>query len=104
MVETELAFWKRAAPTLKQGWWNGEGLEWEQVEPLRIRYGVVLEVFYSLKKIRPPECRSAVTEFRDYWCSLPQLEDRSGLSQMSQACDAVLNALPRDDIESGPRD
>ncbi len=33
-----------------------------------------LQVFYSLKKFGSPGCGNAVTEFRDYWRSLPQLE------------------------------
>lgn len=93
IVEKELLFWKKTAPGLKVGWWNGKGLEWSQVGPLRDRYCVVLEVFYALRKIKSPVCRVPVREFRDYWRSLPQLESKSGLGQMSQACDAVLKEL-----------
>jgi hypothetical protein len=96
MVEHELRFWKKTAPGLKRGWWNAEGIKWEQVGPLRDRYSIVLEVFYALRKIRSPVCRDAVTRFRDYWRSLPQLDDRRGLDQMSNACDAVLRALPEE--------
>ncbi len=66
---------------------------------MRDRYSIVLEVFYTLREIKSPACGSAVREFRDYWRSLPQLEDKSGLDQMSQACDAVLEALPSDSSE-----
>ena len=100
IVEEELAFWKKTAPELKQGWWNGKGLEWNQVDPLRDRYSVVLEVFYTLRKIRSPASRTSVQNFRDFWRSLPQLEDKSGLNQMSEACDKVLKALPRGGEES----
>ena len=94
IVEKELSFWKKTAPDLEVGWWNGKGLEWKQVELLRDRYSVVLETLYTLRKLKSPKCESAVTVFRDYWRSLPQLEDNNGLDQMSQACDAVLNELP----------
>jgi hypothetical protein len=93
IVAKELSFWKKTAPELKVGWWNGKGLEWKLVGPLRDRYSVVLEVFYTMRKLKSPACRAAVREFRDYWRSLPQLEDKSGLDQMSQACDAVLKEL-----------
>ena len=103
IVEKELSFWKKTAPELKVGWWNGKGLEWKQVGLLRDRYSVVLEVFYTLRKIKSPACKAAVRDFRDYWRSLPQLEDKSGLDQMSQACDAVLKELPRENIEEERR-
>jgi hypothetical protein len=94
MVEDELRFWKEEAPGLRYGWWNGNGIKWARVWPLRERYSIGLQVVYGLKEIRSPVCRDAVTLFRDYWRSLPQLQDGVGL-QMSRACDAVLRALPR---------
>ena len=93
LVGKELTFWREVAPGLKRGWWNGTGTEFEI---LRDRYSVVKEAFYALRKLKPPECKASVTEFRDFWRSLPQLEDKSGLDQMSQACDAVLKALPEE--------
>jgi len=39
-------------------------------------------------------CKEVVTEFRDFWRSLPQLDDKSGLNQMSEECDKILLALP----------
>jgi hypothetical protein len=93
MLKSELDFWRNTAPGLKQGWWNGHGLEQKQVGPLQDRYSRTLEILYSLRKLKPPACKNQVAEFRDYWRSLPQLEDTSGLNQMSQACDAVLKAL-----------
>jgi hypothetical protein len=92
MVEAELAFWKTTAPTLQLQWWNN--MDDKRLGALRERYGFVLTILHSLKELRSPDCRPAVTAFRDYWRSLPQLEDQSGLDQMSQACDAVLTALP----------
>lgn len=94
MVEAELKFWKATAPDLKQGWWNN--MEDPRVGGLRERYGFVLEAFYTLKRLKSPTCEPAVTAFRDYWRSLPQLEDPSGLDQMSEACDAVLEVLAED--------
>ena len=93
IVKDETAFWKATAPKLKVGWWNGSD-DGDTTEKLRDRYGKVLETLYSLRKLKYAPCKSAVTEFRDFWRSLPQLEDRSGLNQMSEACDDVLRELP----------
>ncbi len=100
MLEKELSFWRKTAPELKRGWWNGKGLEWKDVEPLQDRYLVAREIIYALRRIKSPACRSVVREFREYWRSLPQLEDKSGLDQMSKACDAVLEALPSIEADS----
>ena len=100
IVEKELSFWRKTAPELEVGWWNGKGLEWEQVWPLQDRYSVVLEVFYTLRKIKSPACETAVRHFCDYWRSLSQLED---LDEMSRACDAVLKELPSENSEEERR-
>jgi hypothetical protein len=91
MVEAEFAFWKTTASTLEQRWWNN--MDDKRLGALRERYGFVLTILRSLKELRSPDCRPAVTAFRNYWRSLPQLEDPSGLDRMSQACDAVHTAL-----------
>ncbi len=101
IVKQELAFWKKRAPELKVGWWNGKGLEWKQVEHLRNRYSVALQIFHTLRKIKSPVCKAAVKDFRDYWSSLPQLGDKDGLDQMTQACNAVLKELPRESSKKG---
>jgi len=93
LVGQELAFWKKTGPNLQVGWWNGAGLKGDEVERLRDRYGVVLEALYGLQETRVADSRQVVTAFRDFWRSLPQLEDRSGLNQMSEACDRVLEKL-----------
>ena len=45
-----------------------------------------------MKEIRYHDAESIVAELRDFWRSLPQLED-SGLDQMSKECDSLLDAL-----------
>jgi hypothetical protein len=46
-----------------------------------------------LRHARFADGKATVTAFRDYWRSLPQLEDRSGLNQMSEECDQLLAEL-----------
>jgi len=93
IVKEELLFWKEQAPLLEVGWWNGKGLERKDVNTLQNRYSKILYVLYGLQKMNYEGSRKPVRAFRDYWRSLPQLEDKSGLDQMSQACDAVLKTL-----------
>ena len=89
IVKDELEFWKVTGPRLSNEWWNMG----EEREMLRNRYSKVLEALYSLKKLRAVGCKDVVTEFRDFWRSLPQLEDKRGLTQMSEACDKILSEL-----------
>lgn len=97
LVAAELAFWRRVAPGLQDGWWNGAGFDsLDEVEPLRNRYSKAYRALVALKELRYALCESVVIEFRDFWRSLPQLEDKSGLDQMSKACDEVLHALGSD--------
>jgi hypothetical protein len=97
LLEGELAYWKMTAPGLPAGWWNGAGgaVAEETAERLRERYSVTLETIRGLRQARFPEGKTTVTAFRDYWRSLPQLEDKSGLTQMSEECDHVLAELKK---------
>jgi hypothetical protein len=92
IVTEELGFWKETGPRLKHGWWND--INKPETEVLRNRYARVLEALYSLRKLRVASCKEVVTEFRDFWRSLPQLDDKSGLDQMSEECDKILRELP----------
>jgi hypothetical protein len=93
LVEEELKFWKARAPFLKVGWWKGTGLERKDVSTFRNRYSKILHVLYGLRKMQYEDSIESVRAFRDYWRSLPQLEDKTGLDQMSQTCDAILKTL-----------
>ena len=92
VVREELTFWKETGPRLRHGWWND--INELETEVLRNRYSKVLEALYSLRKLKVASCKEVVIEFRDFWRSLPQLEDKSGLNQMSEECDKILLALP----------
>jgi Surface antigen variable number repeat len=95
LVTKDLEFWKKTAPLLKTGWWNGNGLgSLEDAEPLRHTYGRDYEAIGRLKKRPYPEARVLLTEFRDFWRSLQQLEE-VGLDQMTKTCDEALAELDR---------
>jgi len=86
-----MLFWKRIAPGLKKGWWND--VYESETDRLRNRYSKALEALGALKKLKYLGSKKVVSEFRDLWRSFPQLEDKSGLDQMSKTCDELLADL-----------
>ena len=94
IVKEELEFWKATGPGLKEGWWNE--IDQPETDALRNRYGRVYAALYSLRKLGFSGCKESIIEFRDFWRSLPQLEDKSGLNQISEECDKILNSLNRE--------
>ena len=94
IVRDELEFWKATGPRLKQGWWDE--IDQPETEGLRNRYGRVYTALYSLRKLGFSGCKDIVIEFRDFWRSLPQLDDKSGLNQIGDECDKILNTLKRE--------
>jgi outer membrane translocation and assembly module TamA len=95
VVERGLEFWRLTGPGLKKGWWNGQGFDsWEDAVPLRDRYSEVYRALLALRERPYRESEKVVTQFRDFWRSLPQLEE-IGSDQMTQACDDLLRELDR---------
>jgi hypothetical protein len=95
LLRRESAFWKRAGPPLKVGWWNGAGAGRER---LREHYGLSLEAIRGLGEVRYGRGREAVAELRDLWRSLPQLVGE--VSQLAEECDGVLARLKQGPSES----
>lgn len=97
LLERELAFWKKTGPKLPAGWWNNRGglVGWEEAARLSDRYCLAREALRGLREVRFAASRKVVAEFRDFWRSLPQLEDKSGLNEMSKECDRLLDALKK---------
>lgn len=78
------------APHLRVGWWNDlDDADANQVR--RDHYGKALAAIRGLKAIDGKGSQATIRPFRDFWRSLPQLEDSSGLDQMSRTCDALLS-------------
>lgn len=90
IVRDELGFWKTVTPTLDVGWWNGDRPD---LERLRNRYSKLVGALWELRPLKATSARAPVTALRDYWRAHKALEDRSGLSQMSEAADDVLREL-----------
>ena len=95
VVEKGLEFWRLTGPGLRRGWWNGTGFNsWEDSVPLRDRYMEVYGALLALRKRPYRESEKVVIQFRDFWHSLPQLQE-IGSDQMTQACDDLLRELER---------
>jgi hypothetical protein len=92
ILNHELEFWKSKAPSLQKNWWNGQGLQWSEVESLRDRYCRAYSVLRGLRQMHYQQSRNSVQAFRNYWTSLPNL-DEIGNSQLTHACDDVLESL-----------
>ena len=89
-LESELAFWKAMGPSLARGWWNEDA---RPNAPLRERYFETLEILHGLAGSRPLSAVNTAIELRDFWRSLPQLNDPSGLDQMAGECDRLIHLI-----------
>jgi hypothetical protein len=92
IIDGETAFWKETAPELPIGWWN-KGLDAKRQQYLHSRYGRIVEALFALDRHPDPRAADAVSRLRALWRSLPQLEDRSGLNQISETCASILKKL-----------
>lgn len=90
--QNEILFWRQAGPKLRAGWWNSETTP---DSPLRNHYVRTLEIARALRRIRYSSAIPSLIELRDFWRSLPQLNDPSGLNQMADECDAYARELGR---------
>jgi surface antigen-like variable number repeat protein len=86
-LEKELEFWKKTGPTLRAGWWNGNGFDsLDAVESIRDRHVALLHAINALGKIRYVKAEKTVNELSDLWRSLPPLYG----DEITEACDVVL--------------
>ena len=99
IIEQEIVFWKETALALQLGWWNGKGLNSTRQQELQSCYGRVVEAVFALDRHPDPRAAQAVTRLRDFWRSLPQLDDPSGLNQISETCTSILKKLS---VKPGP--
>ncbi len=95
IIRKSLEFWRATGPGLEKGWWNGKGFDsLERAVPLRDRYSEVYRALIALRKRPYRESEMVVRQFRDFWRSLPQLEE-IGSDQITEACDGILRELDR---------
>jgi len=88
-LREQLTFWRATASSLSQGWWNDTPAN----DAIRNRYSDTLELLRVLQRMHYSEALYAATQLRDFWRSLPQLNDPSGLDQMIEECDKLIAHL-----------
>lgn len=89
-LQRELAFWRTTAPSLPEGWWNTDA---RIHAPLRERYGETYQLLVGIEQIHYSPALNTVTQLRDFWRSLPQLDDPTGLNQIAEECDKLIRSL-----------
>jgi hypothetical protein len=90
-LQEELRYWRTIGPQLPVGWWN---VDITEDAPLRLRYMKTLEIIQGLRETHHPSAKASVITLRDFWRSLPQLNDPSGLDQMAEECEQYLRSQP----------
>ncbi|MHC4955481.1 MAG: hypothetical protein ACYTGZ_16640 [Planctomycetota bacterium] len=91
LLKRDLHFWTETGPALSKGWWNGKDIEAKWRAILQQRYSCTLETLRGLKALKHRAAAPTAKRFADFWRSLPQLHDKSGLDQMTKAAEAVAN-------------
>jgi len=94
-LEADLRYWQAIGPTLPVGWWNliDEHGIWADIHGYRDRYSQTIALVRALDKLRYLPAVSTAMQLRDFWKSWPQLNDPSGLNQMSDAADQLVQHL-----------
>jgi hypothetical protein len=90
-LQEQLRFWQATAPTLPVGWWNQDATPHA---PLRESYMKTWELVVALEHLHYRPASDTAKQLGDFWRSLPQLNDASGLDQMVKECDKFAAELP----------
>jgi len=99
-LREDTKFWQKTAPSLPVGWWNSSDLDRVKIGRLQTRYSRLVALLRTLAAHPDASAESDVKKLRDFWRSLPQLEDKSGLNQISENCDRVLLAIDQTNSDS----
>jgi hypothetical protein len=88
-LRSALNFWRVAGPALVPGWWNQTPIP----DALRSRYSLTVELIVALQQLGYTQALSTATDLRDFWRSLPQMNDPAGLNRMVEECDKLIADL-----------
>lgn len=89
-LQQELAFWQATGPSLSQGWWNQDPAPHA---PLRERYSQTFQLILGLERTHYAPALITAKNLGNFWRSLPQLNDPSGLNQVAEECDKLVEHL-----------
>jgi len=86
-LREQLEFWQANAPALAEGWWDQDA---SPHAPLRERYMQTWELVLELERLHYRPASITAERLGNFWRSLPQLNDASGLNQLATECDKVV--------------
>jgi hypothetical protein len=90
LLKKETNFWKELSDPQIKNWKNR--IDNNETEIFGRHYSKILQIVYQLRLMKLKEAQNAVSELCRFWHSSP-LEDKDGLSQMTEDCDAYLTAV-----------
>ena len=93
ILKRDLHYWRETGPTLPAGWWSGKDVAAQDRQRLQQRYSRTLEAVRALARVQYREAAATTKQLADFWRSLPQLHDKSGLDQMTQEAEAASKLL-----------
>jgi len=104
-LEADVKYWQAIGPTLPVGWWNliDQNGIWAETHGYRDRYSQTIALIRSLDEIRYQPAIFAAAQLRDFWKSLPQLNDPSGLNQTANEADKLVKHLQPGNSERDER-
>jgi hypothetical protein len=86
-LQEQLRFWQATAPTLPVGWWNQDATPHA---PLREKYMQTRELVLALEHLHYRPALITAEVLSNFWRSLPQLNDASGLNEIISECDKLV--------------
>jgi len=93
ILKRDLHYWCKTGPTLPAGWWNGKDVAAKDRVRLQQRYSRTLAAVRALARVQYREAAATTKQLADFWRSLPQLHDKSGLDQMTEEAEAASKSL-----------
>jgi hypothetical protein len=86
-LQSELAFWTATGPSLAKGWYLPDSIPHP---PLRRHFSETVELIQGIEKAHYSPGLNTVVRLRDFWRSLPQLNE---LPWLADYCDEVIRGL-----------
>ncbi|HVE55458.1 MAG TPA: hypothetical protein VNB22_01430, partial [Pyrinomonadaceae bacterium] len=91
LLKKETDFWKELSEPQIRNWKSR--VDNNDAKIIDSHYSKILQTVYQLRLIKFKEAQNAVSELRRFWHSSNLLENKDGLSQMTEDCDAYLKAI-----------
>lgn len=91
-LDAETNYWRSITASLEVGWWNDSD-NYTEYAPHKDRYGRLIAILRALQDNTELANVESIERLRDFWRSLPQLNDPSGTNEVTEACDNILTKV-----------